>query len=113
VNVIDEQLAQYLAERGRQRDQRTQAVLDKLTPFERKLAGELAVMGWVRGFLAARAGATEVSDDPKLPIVVTHCLGMPDLYPVLATLDDGFRPGDDGFLPAYRRHAGLDSEEDE
>lgn len=109
--TIPDDLARYLAERDQHRARAVEDTLDRLTPFEHRLATEAAVMGWVRGFEQARADS--VGDFPKLPTVVAHCLSMPDLYPILATLGEGLRPEDAGFLEAFRRHAGLDTEEDD
>lgn len=110
---LDSEIVRYLADRQRLREQRTEDVLDRLTPFEFRLATEMAVMGWVQGFMHAQSGAASVGDFPKLPIVVANCLSMSNLYPITAALDDGFRPEDDGFAAAFRRHSGVDEEENE
>jgi hypothetical protein len=110
MTAIDDQFVRYLAERDRQRTERVDDVIGRLNGFELHLATACAVMGWVQGFRAGRGGDTDVGNFPKLPIVIAHCLSMPDLYPVIAALDDGLRPEDEGFLAAVRRHQCLDDE---
>lgn len=109
----DIEIARVFAEQRLIREQQATDVLNSLTTFERRLAGEVAVMGWVRGFMHAQSGAADVGDFPKLPVVVEHCQGMPDLYPIIAALSDGLRPEDPEFVVAVRRHSSLDSDGDQ
>ena len=89
-----------------------QAEIDRLNGFEHHLATACAVMGYVQGFNGGRLGESDVGSHPKLPLVISHCTSMPDLYPVIATLDDGLRPDDEGFMERFRYHAGLDRDEE-
>lgn len=101
---MTDDLVRYLAERDRFHAQRVEDVLARLSAFEFRLATEAAVMGWVQGFQQAKAGADDVGDFRKLPVVVDACLSMPELYPILAALGEGLRPEDAGFVTAVRRH---------
>lgn len=70
-----------------------------LRPYERRLVHEAAVMGYVRGALAGRAGAalnepreTDIPTDTDMIFeVVGACLAMPDRYPYLAAAANGRR----------------------
>ena len=89
-------LVAYLRSRQQLRADDVRTVMAEMTPFERRLASEVATMGWVLGFRAAEAGATSISDRPKLPLVIDACLGMSDLYPVVAFLLAGGQPHEAG-----------------
>lgn len=82
---IPEGLVAYVAARDRERAQQVSEALAALTPRERALVKEVAVMGYVRGALAAGAIDAKIPPDSAvLADVVGACLAMPDLYPTLA-----------------------------
>lgn len=80
---IPEEIVTYLAARDRERGQRIDEALAALTPRERQLVKEAAVMGYVRGKLAPR-DLQIPPDTAVLRDVVAACLAMPDLYPTIA-----------------------------
>lgn len=92
-------LVSYLAVRDQQRADDVQRPLDTLTPFERRLIREAAVMAYVRGSIAGRSSAILKREDriPKDSAIVAEviacCHGMSDLYPLLAAAADEQQSG--------------------
>lgn len=92
-------LLRYLADRDRKRSEAVNRALATLTPHERRLVREAAVMGYVRGAMAGRSRATlgEPADGeiPKDSAIVTQvvdaCIAMGHLYPYLAAASEGRR----------------------
>lgn len=78
-------LVRYLATRDQQRATAVQAFLDALTPRERWLVHEAAVMGWVLGARSVPDGwQQEVPKDEEIVAsVVAHCQSTSDLYSVI------------------------------
>lgn len=76
----DEQLAVYLAGRDAERQAAVDRVLAKLTPRERHLLHDAAVMGYVEGWFAGRGTTADMT--ARLPAdsvitarVITSCIG--------------------------------------
>jgi hypothetical protein len=89
VTEIPDGLARYFALRQQQRDAEVNQVLARMTERERRLVREAAVMGYVRGALAAAGGRPAPPIPPDSAVVadvVSACLTMSDLYPVIAAL---------------------------
>lgn len=92
-------LLDYFADRRQKRADAVQRALDTLTPFERRLVHEAAVMGYVRGAMAGRSRATlgehRDGDIPKdaaiIFAVVDACAAMSETYPYLAAASFGKR----------------------
>lgn len=93
-------LAEYFAQRQRQRLAAVNQALATLRPYERRLVREAAVMGYVRGAMAGRSRATlgkprdgdiPRSDAEMLVEVIDACIAMEDLYPYIATAAIGRR----------------------
>lgn len=90
-------LLDYFADRMRQRAERIDRTLATLTPFERRLVREAAVMGYVRGAMAGRNRATlgepregDILPDPDiLADVIDACIAMD--YPYLRAASNGQR----------------------
>jgi hypothetical protein len=80
---IPPELINYLVNRDRAREERTDQALAALTPRELALVREAAVMGYVQGAMAQKGQAIPV-DSAILRLVVTACLAIPDLYPTLS-----------------------------
>jgi hypothetical protein len=83
---VDAQLDEYFAKRQAARAARVRAFLDGLTPRERGLFQDAAVMGYVRGSMHPR--------DEEIPLnnaivddVVNACFVYPGLYPAVATIE--------------------------
>lgn len=82
-------LATYYQRRGEQRGERVKATLSAMTPREQALVREAAVMGYVRGQQAERAGARETPPDVLiLGEVIACCHDMADLYPTINALTE-------------------------
>jgi hypothetical protein len=59
--------------------------LSRLNVREVRLFREAAVMGYVRGVIAGKVGTDKIPGDlDVLAHVVSCCLSMPDLYPVIS-----------------------------
>jgi hypothetical protein len=82
---IDVLLMRYLAARDQQRAEAVESVLAGLTPRERLLVKEAAVMGFVRGTIHGGGhSAPPAPADSRIVVeVVNACLSMPDIYPTL------------------------------
>ncbi|MFD7868007.1 hypothetical protein [Streptomyces sp. NPDC059783] len=70
----------YLAARDAQRADAVTAVLGELTPRERHLVHDAAVMGYVRGRMHPK-GEPMPKDSVIVAEVIDACLALPDLYP--------------------------------
>jgi hypothetical protein len=89
----------YMAIRQQQRADSVNAAMNTLTPFERRIVREAAVMGYVQGAMAGRSRATlDKPQDGDIPSdadmlfeVVSACIHMSDLYPYLAAASTGKR----------------------
>jgi hypothetical protein len=65
--------------------------LDAMTPRERRLVRDAAVMGYVRGNMAGKCGDFTIPPDVEiLHEVVDACLAFPDLYPVTNAAANGW-----------------------
>ncbi|MFY1686379.1 hypothetical protein [Plantactinospora sp. WMMB782] len=90
-------LLDYFAARERQRAETVNRALATLSPFERRLVREAAVMGYVRGAMAGhldgRQGREqEIPKDATILVeVVGACISMDELYPYLAAASEGKR----------------------
>lgn len=88
-------LAEYLAVRDAQRAEDVTRTLDALSPRERQLVREAAVMGYVQGVRYADAiGRVTIPPDRVIVHrVVDACRAFDDLYPLLGgrATDDGSR----------------------
>ncbi|MEZ7005604.1 hypothetical protein [Streptomyces sp. AD55] len=78
-------MVNYLAERDAQRAAEVEAFLSKLTPRERGLFHDAAVMGYVQGLQRERAEGCP-KDSVVMAIVAAACLALPDLYPGTAAI---------------------------
>lgn len=83
-SLIPDFMRHYLAKRDEQRAEDVRRILASLTPRERSLVKDAAVIGYVRGTMAAE-GERVPKDSAILAEVVDACLAAPDLYPALAT----------------------------
>ena len=90
-------LADYLDARQRQRDERVDVMLAAMTPRERRLVREAAVMGFVQGRMSS--GGTHPQDTAVMRHVLAACDHLPDLYPITASLGGPERVG----LPTYEQ----------
>ena len=85
------QLANYLIARSKQRSDQAMTTLEALTPRERDLVREAAVMGFFQGH-RMHDGFNPNTDWPKdsavLMEVLGGCLADRDLYPTIT----GYRP---------------------
>lgn len=83
---LPEGLLRYFEIREQHRADDIAAVLNRLSPRERALVREAAVMGFVRGSMYA-SGGRKTPEPPRdsrvLAEVVGACLSFPDLYPTL------------------------------
>ena len=86
--VSDEELARYLGDRDARRAKAVRRTLDGLSDRERALLREGAVMGYVRGSMAAGGSQRVPPDEQILVEVVDACLAHPDLYPTLTRYGD-------------------------
>jgi hypothetical protein len=75
-------LITYLADRDAAHAQAVTDLLDRLTPRERALIRDAAVMGYVRGRMHAQ-DEKHPKDGAVLAEVVDACLALPDLYPAI------------------------------
>jgi hypothetical protein len=83
--ALMDQLVVYFAEVERHRAEEVSRALSRLTAREVRLFREAAVMGYVRGVMAGKAGNDKIPGDlDVLAHVVSCCLSMPDLYPVIS-----------------------------
>ena len=69
----------YLADRDEQRAQAVHDFLAKLTPLERALFHDAAVMGYVQGLMRDRAEGCP-KDSAVMDLVADACFAFPDLY---------------------------------
>ncbi|MFG2359416.1 hypothetical protein [Streptomyces sp. NPDC048521] len=83
---VDAALADYFAKRQAARAERVRAFLDSLTPRERALVQDVAVMGYVRGSMHPRGEEIPLNAD-ILADVINACFVYPDLYPAVATIE--------------------------
>lgn len=75
-------LVDYYVERQRQRAAAIETFLAGLSPFERVLVHDAAVMGYVRGSMH-REGEDIPRDREIIADVVNACFAHPDLYPAV------------------------------
>lgn len=87
---IPASIVAYVADRDAKRAEGVARTLGALTPRERALVKEAAVMGYVQGVRAADAiHKVEIPPDSHiLHLVVAECHGMPDLYPNISAHGD-------------------------
>ncbi|MEV5915754.1 hypothetical protein AB0M00_43590 [Streptomyces chartreusis] len=80
--ALPEQLVTYLAQREAQRATAVTEFLAKLTPRERGLVHDAAVMGYAQGLMRDRSeGAPR--DGETINLVIDACLAIPDKYPTV------------------------------
>ena len=79
-------LADYFAKRQAARANRIRTFLDSLSPRERALIQDAAVMGYVRGSMHPRGEEIPLNPD-ILNEVIDACFAFPDLYPAVATIE--------------------------
>lgn len=78
-------LVNYLVERDAQRANAVDAFLERLTPRERGLFHDAAVMGYVQGLM--RNQTEGCPKDPRImALVAAECLALPDLYPTVTAV---------------------------
>ena len=78
-------LITYLADRDTQRASAVDDFLNHLTPRERALVREAAVMGYIQGLMRDRSeGAPK--DSATVRLVVDACFAFPDLYPAVSAI---------------------------
>ncbi|MFE1451965.1 hypothetical protein [Streptomyces olivaceoviridis] len=83
---VDAVLDEYFAKRQAARAKRVRDFLDSLSPRERALVQEAAVMGYVRGSMHPRGEEIPLNAD-ILADVINACFAFPDLYPAVATIE--------------------------
>lgn len=83
---VDAQLDEYFAKRQADREARVRAFLDSLTPRERALFQDAAVMGYVQGTRHPHSQDTPLNQ-AIVDGVVNACFVFPDLYPAVATIE--------------------------
>lgn len=81
-------LIAYLANRDAAHAQAVTDLLARLTPRERALIRDAAVMGYVRGRMRPR-DEQHPKDGAVLAEVVDACLALPDLYPAINAVAQG------------------------
>ena len=79
-DALPEHLVTYLADREEQRAQAVHGFLAKLTPRERALFHDAAVMGYVQGLQRSRDD-TVPKDSQITALVVDACFAFPEQYP--------------------------------
>lgn len=79
-DAIPEHLLTYLADREEQRSQAVHDFLAKLTPLERALVHDAAVMGYVQGLMRDRSEGCP-KDSQITALVVDACFAFPEKYP--------------------------------
>lgn len=79
---LPEALITYLATREEQRSQAVQDFLARLTPRERALVHDVAVMGYVQGLRHSREDGVP-ADSETIRLVVDACFAFPDQYPAV------------------------------
>lgn len=77
---LPEFLVTYLADRDAQRAKAVDDFLAKLTPRERHLVHDAAVMGYVQGLMRDREEGVP-KDSQTIALVVDACFAFPDQYP--------------------------------
>ncbi|MFD9950819.1 hypothetical protein ACFWYW_58665 [Nonomuraea sp. NPDC059023] len=86
---IPEEIVRYIAGRDAYRDGRVNRALDAMTGREHKLVREAAVMGYVQGIGAARAGELDIPMDAEIVWrVIAGCQTFGDLYPTISALPE-------------------------
>lgn len=90
---LPDYLVTYLAKRDTQRAVEVDAFLAKLTPRERGLFHDAAVMGYVQGLMRDRSDGVP-KDSRVMAVVAEECLALPDLYPAVNAIarQDGATP---------------------
>ncbi len=84
MTVTDEAMARLFAARMKDHAARVEGHLSLLTPRERELVREAAVMGWVQGVRTAGGDEQNIPDGNEIVrYVVGQCLSFDDLYPLL------------------------------
>jgi hypothetical protein len=75
-------MVNYLAERDAQRARAVDDFLARLTPRERALFHDAAVMGYVQGLMRDRDEGCP-KDSAVMALVADACFAFPDLYPAV------------------------------
>lgn len=83
---VTQTLIDYLAQREVARAGRIRTFLDSLTPRERALVQDIAVMGYVRGTMHPQ-GERMPKSPAILAEVVGACFAHPDLYPAVDLIE--------------------------
>jgi hypothetical protein len=86
-SVLEDELTRLFAANVQARMQRVEVVLLAMTPRERRLVHEVAVMANVQGMMAVGQGVSVPPDSLVLANVLMACLGFEDLYPTVARLE--------------------------
>jgi hypothetical protein len=81
-DALPEALVDYFAKRRADRAQVVDDFLAKLTPREKALITQAAVMGWVQGVRHHDAERIP-KNTPLLAHVIDACFSFPDLYPAV------------------------------
>lgn len=91
--ALPEYLMTYLVDRDAQRAQAVDDFLTKITPRERALITQIAVMGYVQGIrhpegerIPKNAPILAKALAPLLSEVVDACFAFPDLYPAITAI---------------------------
>jgi hypothetical protein len=82
MSEIPDALATYLAARDHTRADQIADAFAALTPREKSLVWEAAVMGYVQGTQARHPAVP--ADSVIVADVIGACIAMPDLYPAIA-----------------------------
>jgi len=82
-DTLPEPLLTYFAQREAARADAVTAFLASLTPRERGLFHDAAVMGYVQGLMRDRSEGCP-KDSQVMALVVDACLAFPDLYPTVS-----------------------------
>jgi hypothetical protein len=84
---LEEGLLRYFASREQDELSRVEAVLSAMTPRERRLVREVAVMAGVRATMRVGSRETVPGDAEVVMDAISACLHMEDLYPTVARLE--------------------------
>lgn len=90
MSIDDQELFDYLAIRAAQREQDIDERLAQLTPRERSLIRDTAVMGYVLGYMDGKVGIEFPKDTPIMRAVVYAALREDTNYAVLRGEADAY-----------------------
>lgn len=88
--TLPPEIVAYLQSQEEGRVETANDAMKQLTERERNILREAAVMGWVRGAMAAGGGRESIPKDIAILVeVISCCLSNSDLYPKIAAAANG------------------------